>query len=108
MFEVVLKTRPSMVEAREGSWRSAGRTSGSQAHAALNAPFFPPLKSDVAAIDAEVKLNVANGDEYSRNITSAVSSAQFEIVVGLLIAVAVSGGLAAFIITSTGKACDCP
>ena len=40
---------------------------------------------------------------YSKNITNAVSSAQMGIVVGLLIAIALSGGLSAVIITSTSK-----
>ncbi|MEP7305664.1 MAG: methyl-accepting chemotaxis protein [Acidobacteriota bacterium] len=104
LFDAIQKERGIMREAREASLILSRANQRSDAEAMLSSRFLPSLEKYVAAVDAEVKLNASNADVFSKNITAAVDAGQLGIVIGLLLAIAVSGGLAALIISSTGKA----
>jgi len=92
-----------MIGARDATLASSRTNNRTEATVLFRTGFLPALEKYIAAVEGEIKLNVAETEESSTNITRAVGSAELGIIVGLLIAVAVSGGLATLIITSTGK-----
>ncbi len=86
LFEAIQMERKNVREAGDATLALSRAHKPGEASAALKSRFLPAMEKYVAAIDAEIKMNVKQTKGFSETITHAVDAGQWGIVIGLLIA----------------------